>query len=85
MPCLSRLRRRLALVQVIEGEVDAVEKRRCDRSVMEHLAASGIAMEAVAITGDGCSFIIDSRDGARFASAIVNLNVALKFHDRLAS
>jgi len=47
--------------------------------------ASGIAVEAVAITGDGCSFIIDSRDGARFASAIVNLNVALKFHDRLAS
>jgi aspartokinase len=51
---------------------------------MEHLAASGIAMEAVAITGDGCSFIIDSRDGARFASAIVDLNVALKLHDHCA-
>jgi len=51
---------------------------------MEHLATSGITLEAVAINQDGCSFIIDSRDGARFASAIGELNVAVKLHDRCA-
>ena len=51
---------------------------------MEHLGASGISLEAAAITGDGCSFIIDSRDGTRFVSAINDLNVAIKLQDRCA-
>ena len=51
---------------------------------MEQLAKSGITPEAVAIDGEGCSFIIDSRDGGRFASAVHELNVAVKLHDHCA-
>lgn len=51
---------------------------------MDHLAAAGITLEAVAIDHEGCSFIIDSRDATRFASAIDELNVAIKLHDRCA-
>ena len=84
MPSVSRLRRRVSFAQVIEGEIDAVEKRHCERSVIENLTASGITLEAAEITADGCSFIIDSRDGTRFTSAIHGLNVAVKLQDRCA-
>lgn len=84
MPSVSRLRRRVALAQVIEGELDFANRRHCERSVMEHLMTSGITLEAIAIDSDGCSFIIDSRDGPRFAAALNELNVAVKVHDRCA-
>jgi aspartokinase len=84
MPSVSRLRRRVSFAQVIAGEIEGAEKRRCERSIMENLTASGITLEAVVIDGDGCSFIIDSRDGTRFASAIHELNVAVKLHDQCA-
>ena len=74
----------MSFAQVIEGELDAANKRHCERSVMERLTASGITVEAAAINEEGCSFIIDSRDGTRFASAIDKLNVAVKLHDRCA-
>ena len=51
---------------------------------MDHLREAGITVEAAAINEEGCSFIIDSRDGTRFASAIDKLNVAVKLHDRCA-
>jgi aspartokinase len=53
---------------------------------MEHLTVAGITLEAVAISSDGCSFIIDSRDRTRFADAIrdLDLNLAVKLHDRCA-
>jgi aspartokinase len=51
---------------------------------MERLAASGIPIDAVAISGDGCSFIMNTRDGGRFASAIRDLNVAIKVHGHCA-
>lgn len=49
---------------------------------MEHLRSSGIAVEAAAIGEEGCSFIIDGRDGSRFATALDGLNVCVKLHDR---
>jgi hypothetical protein len=84
MPSISRLRRRVSFVQVIEGDLDGARKRHCERSVVEHLAAAGITLEAVAIDNEGCSFIIDSRSATRFVAAIDELNVALKLHDRCA-
>jgi len=74
----------MSFAQVIEGELDGTNRRRCECSVMEHLTASKIPVEAVAIDEDGCSFIIDSRDALRFAAAIHELNVAVKLHDRCA-
>jgi aspartokinase len=74
----------VSFAQVIEGELDCADRRHCERSVMEHLMSSGITLEAAAINSDGCSFIIDSRDGTRFAAAINELNVAVKLHDRCA-
>jgi aspartokinase len=74
----------MSLAQVIEGELDCAHRRNCERSVMEHLVSSGITLEAIAIDTDGCSFIIDSRDGARFATALHDLNVAVKLHDGCA-
>jgi aspartokinase len=84
MPSVSRLRRRVAFAQVIEGDVAGPKRRHCERSVMQHLATSGISPEAVVIGGDGCSFIVDSRDSSRLASAVRDLNVAVKIHDRCA-
>jgi aspartokinase len=84
VPSLSRLRRHVSFAEIIEGDVDRAQKRSCERSVMEHLAASGIAVEATAISGDGCSFIIDGRDAARFAAAVQDLNVTVKLHERCA-
>jgi hypothetical protein len=37
---------------------------------MDHLAAAHISPEGVFITEEGCAFIIDGRDAARFTSAI---------------
>jgi aspartokinase len=74
----------MSFAQVIEGELVGSNRRRCECSVMEHLTASKIPVEAVAIDEDGCSFIIDSRDALRFANAVAGLNVAVKFHDRCA-
>ena len=84
MPSVSRIRRHMSFAHVIEGELDGTKRRRCECSVMEHLTASKIPVEAVAIDEDGCNFIIDSRDASRFAEAIQELNVAVKFHDRCA-
>jgi len=84
MPSVSRLRRRVSFVAVIEGDLDGANKRHCERSVMDHLTTAGITLEAVAINAEGCSFIIDSRDAARFATAIDELNVAVKVHDKCA-
>jgi hypothetical protein len=84
MPCVSRLRRHVSFAQVIEGDLDRAQKRHCERTVMDHLAGAGISLEAVAIDNEGCSFIIDSRDGTRFTEAIDELNVAIKLHDRCA-
>jgi aspartokinase len=83
MPSVSRLRRRMSFAQVIEGDLDRLDRRHCERSVMEHLTAAGIMLEAVAIGSDGCSFIIDSRDRARFTTAVhdLDLNVCVKLHD----
>ena len=74
----------MSFAHVIKGELDGKNRRRCECSVMEHLTAAKIPVEAVAIDEDGCSFIIDSRDAARFANAIHDLNVAVKLHDRCA-
>jgi aspartokinase len=84
MPSVSRLRRRVSFAQVIEGDLDCTNRRHCERSVMEHLMASGITLEAVAIESDGCSFIIDSRDADRFTDAVAELNVAVKLLDHCA-
>jgi hypothetical protein len=84
MPCVSRLRRHVSFVQVIEGELDCGHKRHCERSIMDHLNAAHISPEGVFITEEGCAFIIDGRDAARFASAIDDLNVAVKVHERCA-
>jgi hypothetical protein len=84
MPTISRLRHHVSFAQVIEGETDGPQRRRCECSVVEHLAASHVALEAVAINADGCSFLIDSRDGSRFAKAVRELNVAVKLRDGCA-
>jgi hypothetical protein len=84
MPSVSRLRRRVSFARVIEGDVDPAKRRHCERALMEHLIASGITLEAVVINDDGCSFIIDGRDEARFAKSIGELNVAVKFHEHCA-
>jgi hypothetical protein len=84
MPSLSRVRRHLSFVEVIEGDVDSAKKCHCERSVMEQLAASAIPFDAVAISSEGCSFIINGRDEARFAAAIRDLNVAAKVHGHCA-
>jgi aspartokinase len=84
MPSLSRVRRHISFVEVSEGHVEAGTKSHCERSIMERLATSGIPIDAVEISGNGCSFIINSRDGGRFASAIRDLNVAVKFYAHCA-
>jgi hypothetical protein len=84
MPSISPVRRHVSFVEVIAGGVDAGTTGHTERSVVERLAASGIPIDAVEISGDGCSFIISSRDGGRFASAIRDLNVAVKFHGHCA-
>jgi aspartokinase len=84
MPTISRLRHHVSFAQVIEGETESPQRRRCECSVIEHLTASHITLEAVAINADGCSFIIDSRDSTRFATAIRELNVAVKLRDHCA-
>ena len=84
MPSVSRLRRRVSFAKVIEGDLDCTSRRHCERSVMEHLMASRITLEAVAIDSDGCSFIIDSRDGDRFMDTIAELNVAVKLQNPCA-
>jgi aspartokinase len=84
MPCVSRLRRHVSFAQVIEGHLDRKHKRHCERNVMDHLTAAGITLEAVAIDNEGCSFIINSRDAARFSATVDELNVAVRLRDRCA-
>ena len=80
----SRLRHHLSFAQVIEGETNCAARLRAECALIEQLNASHVALEAVAITGEGVSFVFDGRDGARFTQAIRDLNVAVKIRDKCA-
>jgi len=84
MPTVSRIRRHLAFAHVIEGQIEGEKKRQCERSLMEGLTASGIRPEAVAITADGCSFVIDRREESRLAAVIQDAKMTVKLRDHCA-
>jgi len=52
--------------------------------VVEPPATGRAQVNEGAVGGDGCSLIVDSREDSRLASAIRDLNVAVKIHDRCA-
>jgi aspartokinase len=84
MPILSRLRHNMSLAKIAEGNVWGIEKRRCERSVIDHLTASGISLESVDFHGNECSFLIDGRKGPRFESLIRNMNLTVTVRDKCA-
>jgi aspartokinase len=84
MPTVSRIRRHLSFAQVIEGQIEGEKKCHRELSVIEHLAASGVTPEAVAINDNVCSFIIDSCDGTRFADALHEPNMTVNIREHCA-
>jgi aspartokinase len=84
VPTISRLRHNLTFAHVVEGETQAGHKLHCECAVIDQLTHAGISVEAVDISVDGCSFIIEGRDAKRFTGAVRDLNVAVTVRERCA-
>ncbi len=84
MSLISRVRHNLACVHLIEGDLVAADKRRCEGSLVEHLSATGIVLDEVNFGTDSGSFAVSRRDALRLESAIRDLNVAVKIRDHCA-
>jgi aspartokinase len=84
VPTISPLRHNVTLIEVAEAPRDDGKKRQSVRTLIERLGAAGITLEGVAATGTTCTFMIEGRDTARFASAIRDLGFSVKCHERCA-
>ena len=84
MPIMSRLRHNLSLAKINAGDVRGTEKRRRERSVIDYLTASGIALETVEFSGNECCFLIDGRKAERFASLMREMDLPGSVHAKCA-
>lgn len=72
------MRHGLCFASVIEGETASPARERCESALFERIAASGIAIEMLAVSDAGCVFAVDHHDLPRLYEAAQRLNVALR-------
>lgn len=72
------MRHGLCFASVIEGETTSPARERCESTLFERIAASGIALEMLAVSDAGCVFAVDQLDVPRLYEAAKRLNVAIR-------
>lgn len=72
------MRHGLCFASVIEGETASPARERCESALFERIAASGIALEMLAVSDVGCVFAVDQVDVPRLCEATQRLNVAIR-------
>lgn len=72
------MRHGFCFASVIEGETASPARERCESALFERIAASGIALEMLAVSDVGCVFAVDHLDVPRLYEAAARLNVAIR-------
>ncbi|HTJ24653.1 MAG TPA: hypothetical protein VMA36_00690 [Candidatus Limnocylindria bacterium] len=72
------MRHGLCFASVIEGETASPARERCESALFTRIAASGIAIEMLAVSDAGCVFAVDRLDVPRLQEAAQRLNVAIR-------
>jgi aspartokinase len=72
------MRHGLCFASIIEGETASPARERCESTLFERIAASGAAIEMLAVSDGGCVFAVDHLDVPRLAEAARRLNVAIR-------
>jgi aspartokinase len=72
------MRHGLCFASVIEGETTSPARERCESTLFERIAASGITLEMLAVSDGGCVFAVDQLDVPFLCQAAQRLNVAIR-------
>lgn len=72
------MRHGLCFASIIEGETASPAREQCESALFERIAAAAVAIEMLAVSDNGCVFVVDHLDVPRLAEAAHHLNVAIR-------